>query len=145
MATDFQANGLVTLTTDFGQRDGYVGAMKGVMLSIDPALNLVDIAHDLPAHRVGEGALALRAAAPHFPPGTVHLVVVDPGVGTARRPVVIVSNGHVFVGPDNGLLLPAAEALGESCGAAVCGVVGHTVVLYRPNPDEPKIQIPQRG
>ncbi|MEC9072288.1 MAG: SAM-dependent chlorinase/fluorinase, partial [Myxococcota bacterium] len=76
-----------------------------------------DLAHDLPAHQVGEGALALRASAPHFPTGTVHLVVVDPGVGTARRPVVVASNGHVFVGPDNGLLLPAAEAIG---GGVTC-------------------------
>jgi len=124
MSSDFQPNGLVTLTTDFGQRDGYVGAMKGVILSIEPSLSLVDLAHDLPAHQVGEGALALRASAPHFPRGTVHLVVVDPGVGTARRPIVVVANGHVFVGPDNGLLLPAAEALGGVVSSYEIGTHG---------------------
>ena len=119
----FQENEVVTLTSDFGVRDGYVGAMKGVMLGIAPGLTLVDIAHDMPPHSISQGALALQAAAPHFPLGTVHLAVVDPGVGTARRAIVITAGGHAFVGPDNGLMLPAAEVLG---GVTSCHeITGH--------------------
>ena len=99
--------GLVTLTTDFGLRDAYVAEMKGVMLGIAEAarrpLALVDVTHDVERHDITEGALALEAAAPFFPAGTVHLAVVDPGVGTARRGMVLDAGGHVFVGPENGL------------------------------------------
>ena len=104
--------GRITLTTDFGQADGYVGAMKGVMLAIDRDLELVDIAHDIPAHDVVHGALALRAAVPAFSPATVHLAVVDPGVGTERAGLVIIAGSQILVGPDNGLLQLAADALG---------------------------------
>jgi hypothetical protein len=95
----------VTLTTDFGTADGYAGALRGSVLGAAPGLRVVDITHDVPAHKVREGAFALRAAAPYFPPGTVHLGVVDPGVGSDRRLLVIVDHGmqHVYVGPDNGL------------------------------------------
>jgi S-adenosylmethionine hydrolase len=102
--------GLVTLTTDFGLRDAYVAEMKGVMLGIArtarESLQLVDVTHDVERHDITEAALALEAAVPFFPAGTVHLAVVDPGVGTARRGVVIAAAGHVFVGPDNGLFTP---------------------------------------
>jgi S-adenosyl-L-methionine hydrolase (adenosine-forming) len=112
----FTANGLITITTDFGTRDGYVGAMKGVMLTIDPTLRLVDLAHDLPAQDVRHAALVLRSACPRFPVGTVHLAVVDPGVGGPRAPIALVAGGHAFVGPDNGLLSLVAAGLGR--GAA---------------------------
>jgi S-adenosyl-L-methionine hydrolase (adenosine-forming) len=108
--------GLVTLTTDFGLRDAYVAEMKGVMLGIartaGQSLQLVDVTHEVERHDITEGALALEAAAPFFPPGTVHLAVVDPGVGTARRGVAVAADGHLFVGPDNGLFTPflAAQA-----------------------------------
>ena len=94
---------LVTLTTDFGLRDAYVAAMKGVILSICPEARLVDVSHEVAPQDVMEAAFVLRQAVPYFPPEAVHLVVVDPGVGTARRPVALRHGGHRFVGPDNGL------------------------------------------
>ena len=101
---------IVTLTTDFGPGD-YVGAMKGTILSIDPGATIVDIDHNVRAHDVAHGAYVLYAAVPHFP-FAVHVGVVDPGVGTARRGIVIVAEGALLVGPDNGLLVPAAKRLG---------------------------------
>ena len=102
----------VPLTSDFGQRDSYVGEMKGVMLSIAPALHLVDIGHDLPPQHVAHAARVLAAALPRFPKGSVHLVVVDPGVGTERAAVVVVAGGHTFVAPDNGVLALVCQRLG---------------------------------
>ncbi|MEX0821837.1 MAG: SAM-dependent chlorinase/fluorinase, partial [Rhodothermales bacterium] len=104
--------GLITLTTDFGTQDAYVGAMKGVILGIAPDVRLVDISHDIAPQDVMEGAFVVRDAAFYFPPETIHLIVVDPGVGTDRRPVALRCRGHFFVGPDNGilpLLLDGAE------------------------------------
>jgi len=101
---------IVTLTTDFGTRDGYVAAMKGAILGIARSVQLVDVTHEVAPHDVAEGALALEAAAPYFPPGTVHLGVVDPGVGTARRGLAVLARGQVFVGPDNGLFTPFLDA-----------------------------------
>lgn len=99
---------LVTLTTDFGVRDGYVAAMKGAMLRVAPALTLVDVTHEIPAQDVMAAGFVLRQAAPHFPDGAVHLVVVDPGVGTDRRALAasfrLGGRRHTFVGPDNGVL-----------------------------------------
>jgi S-adenosyl-L-methionine hydrolase (adenosine-forming) len=97
---------VVTLTTDFGLRDPYVAEMKGVMLGLVPDLRLVDITHDVESHDVVGAALVLEAAVPYFPPGTLHLVVVDPGVGTARRGLVVATPTATFVAPDNGLLTP---------------------------------------
>lgn len=110
----------VTLTTDFGPRDGYVAAMKGAMLCAAPAVRLVDVTHEIPAQDVMTAAFTLRQVVPHFPAGTVHLVVVDPTVGTARRAIAarfeIEGAPHVFVGPDNGLLplLAGSEAAVEA-------------------------------
>jgi len=104
--------GLITLTTDFGLRDPFVGIMKGVLLSICPSARLVDLTHEVPPHDVLAGGLALEAAAPFFPAGTVHLAVVDPGVGTARRPIAIRASGSYLVGPDNGLFTFALEGAG---------------------------------
>jgi S-adenosylmethionine hydrolase len=104
--------GLITLTTDFGLRDPFVGIMKGVLLSICPSARLVDLTHEIPAQDVLAGGLALEAAAPFFPAGTVHLAVVDPGVGTARRPLAIRAGGFYLVGPDNGLFTFALEGRG---------------------------------
>ena len=99
---------LVTLTTDFGTRDGYVAAMKGAILSVDPAIRLVDVAHGVAAQDVMEGAFVLRRTIPSFPTGTVHLAVIDPGVGSSRKSIAArlrLDHGHAFfVGPDNGLL-----------------------------------------
>jgi S-adenosyl-L-methionine hydrolase (adenosine-forming) len=97
---------VITLTTDFGTRDTYVAEMKGVILSIVGDVHLVDITHEVVPHDVLEGALALEAAAPRFPAATIHVAVVDPGVGTARRGLAVASRDQMFVGPDNGLFTP---------------------------------------
>lgn len=95
---------IITLTTDFGARDHYVGVMKGVLLQIAPKATLVDITHDIPAHDVVRAAFVVRQAWPWFQPGTVHLIVVDPGVGTARRILAGRYDGQFFVAPDNGVI-----------------------------------------
>lgn len=100
-------SGIITLTTDFGLRDAYVGAMKGVICTIRPSTRIIDISHEVPPQDIAEGAYLLEAAFPWFPPGTVHVVVVDPGVGTERRAIAVYAQGHLFVGPDNGVLSPA--------------------------------------
>src|SRR5438132_5613809 len=97
---------VITLTTDFGTRDTYVAEMKGVILSITRDVHVVDITHEVTPHDVLEGALALEAAARRFPVATIHVAVVDPGVGTARRGLAVVSRVHMFIGPDNGLFTP---------------------------------------
>jgi S-adenosyl-L-methionine hydrolase (adenosine-forming) len=97
---------IVTLTTDFGLRDPYVAVMKAVILGIARDAHIVDITHDVAPHDIAEGALALEVAAPQFPSGTVHVAVVDPGVGTARRGLAVSWRGSVFVGPDNGVFTP---------------------------------------
>jgi S-adenosyl-L-methionine hydrolase (adenosine-forming) len=94
---------IVTLTTDFGLSDHYAGVMKGVILGICPDAQLVDIAHEVMTYAIGEGAFTIAQAYRYFPPGTVHLVVVDPGVGSPRRPIVVEAAGQLFVGPDNGV------------------------------------------
>ncbi len=99
-------SGIVTLLTDFGTSSSYAGSLRGALLSVSRDLVLADITHEIPRFDFLSGALILRAAAPSFPPGTVHLAVVDPGVGSARRPVAVRSGDHVFVGPDNGLFTP---------------------------------------
>lgn len=106
-------NGLVTLLTDFGDSDTYVGQMKGSLVSVSPSLRWADLTHRVPPQDVRVGAFLLWTAVESFPEGTVHLAVVDPGVGSARRPVAARSReGHLFVGPDNGLLAPAIDRLG---------------------------------
>ncbi len=99
-----------TLTTDFGPGE-YVGAMKGVLLSLDPEATIVDLDNNIRAQDIRHGAYVLLTATPHFP-FAVHIGVVDPGVGTSRRALVAVCEGALLVGPDNGLLIPAARRLG---------------------------------
>lgn len=107
---------LLTLTTDFGLTDAYVAAMKGVILSIAPECRMVDISHGIAPQDVMGAAFVLRGAVPYYPAGTVHLAVVDPGVGSERRPIAARIGGQVFVGPDNGLfsLLLDPEAVPEA-------------------------------
>jgi hypothetical protein len=105
-------SGIITLLTDFGMRDAFVGIMKGVILGAYPRAQLVDLAHDLDPQDVLAGALLLRSAVPYFPRGTVHLAVIDPGVGSSRRGLVIATRAALLVGPDNGVLSLAARALG---------------------------------
>lgn len=100
---------VVTFTTDFGSRDVYAGVMKGVVLSLAPDAVLVDLTHEISRHDVRAGALALEQAAPYFPVGSIHVAVVDPGVGGARAGLVVEADGRAFVGPDNGVLSLAAR------------------------------------
>ena len=100
---------VITLTTDFGNADGYVGAMKGVIARLAPEAVVIDIAHDVPRHDIAHAAWVLATSAPEFALGTIHVAVVDPGVGGARTPVVIEAGGHLYVGPDNGLFAYVAD------------------------------------
>ncbi len=95
---------LITLTTDFGYQDPFVGIMKGVIAGINPRAQVIDLTHGIAPQDVMAGALSLRQAVPYFPPGTIHVAVIDPGVGGARRAIGIASGGNYFIGPDNGVL-----------------------------------------
>lgn len=97
----------ITLLTDFGTADGYVGEMKGVLLAAAPSVTIVDITHDITAHDVELGRLAVARYWRRFPEGTVHVAVVDPGVGSERAALAVASDGRFLVGPDNGVLSPA--------------------------------------
>ncbi len=100
---DARPSGIITLLTDFGLSDPYVGIMKGVILSTHPQAKLVDISHEVPPGDVRQAGTLLQETYAFFPPGTIHLAVVDPGVGSARRPIGLKAVGQVFVGPDNGV------------------------------------------
>ena len=109
---------IVTLTTDFGQDDPYVAVMKGVMLSINPDIAIVDICHTIKPQNIAQAAYILSTTSRYFPQGTIHVAVVDPGVGTKRRAVLLVTPKAYFVGPDNGVLsyvveeaMPEVEAI----------------------------------
>ncbi len=99
---------IITLTTDFGLKDPFVGAMKGVILGIAPNVQIVDITHDIPSYDVTEASIVVYEACRYFPAGTIHVVVVDPGVGSTRRPIALAGEGkgtdQIFVAPDNGVL-----------------------------------------
>jgi S-adenosylmethionine hydrolase len=97
-------SGLITLTTDFGQADHFVGVMKGVILGIAPRARIVDITHEIAPYSVTDASFVVGQAWRYFPKGTIHVVVVDPGVGTSRRPLLAEAGGHFFVAPDNGVL-----------------------------------------
>jgi len=103
---------ILTFLSDFGTKNSYPSQMKAVASSITDA-NFVDITHNISPHNIREGAFTLKTAVPFFPDGTVHIAVVDPGVGTSRKGIVIITHSQILVGPDNGLLLPAARSLGE--------------------------------
>lgn len=110
-------SGLITLLTDFGLQDHFVGVMKGVIAGIAPAARVVDITHEVGAYEVGQARFLLAQSWPYFPKGTVHLCVVDPGVGTARRPLVVEAAGHLFVGPDNGVFTDLLAVKGAKARA----------------------------
>ena len=97
---------IVTLTTDFGLQDEYVGVVKGVIAGLAPQARLIDLCHTIRPQDIRQGAFILQAAAPYFPKGTIHLAIVDPGVGTNRRLLAIRAMGQIFLGPDNGILTP---------------------------------------
>src|SRR5271154_5052729 len=98
------ARPIITLTTDYGTGDHLVGVMKGVILTINPEVQIVDITHGVIGHDILDGALTVGQAYNYFPPKTIHVVVVDPGVGTPRRPILVAADNHYFVAPDNGVL-----------------------------------------
>lgn len=100
--------GVIALLTDFGVDDPYVGVMKGVILSINPNAIIVDITHSVGKYQVLQGALILKSFYKYFPKGTIFTVIVDPGVGSVRRAIAIRTSSYVFIGPDNGVLTPAA-------------------------------------
>ena len=104
MADDNGPPSIITLTTDFGEGSRYVAAMKGVILSINPMARIIDLSHSVPAQCILGGAIALAETAPFFPAETIHVAVVDPGVGTARRIVYARIGTQQFIAPDNGLL-----------------------------------------
>ena len=107
------ADPIITLTTDFGTNDHLVGSMKGVILNINPAARIVDINHSVAPFDILDGALSLANAYSYFPPRTIHVIVVDPGVGTERRPILVSGEKQFFVAPDNGVLSPIYER--EAC------------------------------
>src|ERR1041385_2803255 len=98
---------IITLLTDFGTADGYVAEMKGVLCSLAPSATLIDLSHDLPPQDVEFARLTVARYWRRFPAGTIHLVVVDPGVGSSRVPMAVASSERFLVGPDNGVLSPA--------------------------------------
>jgi S-adenosyl-L-methionine hydrolase (adenosine-forming) len=98
------SNAIITLTTDYGTKDHLVGAMKGVILKINPDVTIVDITHEVTPYDLLDGALAIGSAFSYFPARTIHVVVVDPGVGTERRPILVTSDNQYFIAPDNGVL-----------------------------------------
>ena len=110
--------------TDFGLADTYVGVVKAVMLGIAPDARIVDLTHDVPPQDVRAGAFALMTAAPYLPDDAVVLAVVDPGVGTARRPIAVQAAGRTYVGPDNGLLSWAVRRSPTPCPPPHCGGEG---------------------
>ena len=122
-----QASGVITITTDFGHRGPFVGVMKGRMFSRFPSARIVDLTHEILVHWPAEAGFWLARSWQYFPPGTVHVAVVDPGVGTARDIVAVSYADHVFLAPDNGLLAPLINADG---GATIVRVEPVAAVMY---------------
>ena len=114
-------NPLIALISDFGSRDPFVGIMKGVLATINPVVSMVDISHEIPPGDLLKAAVSLWQATPYFPTGTIFLCVVDPGVGTTRKPIVLVTEKHTFVGPDNGIF------------SFICGKEFHIWEIHNPN------------
>ena len=100
---------IITLTTDFGHSDHYVGVMKGVILQIAPQAEIIDITHDLAAYEIGEAAFVVEQTYRYFPMKTIHVAVIDPGVGSTRRPILVEAAGQYFIAPDNGVLTPVLK------------------------------------
>jgi S-adenosylmethionine hydrolase len=117
---------VITLLTDFGLQDEYVGVMKGVILSINPRVNLVDITHNITRHDISQAAVAVNAYFRYFPKGSVHVVVVDPGVGGKRRVLCLQQEGHFFVVPDNGVLTMVIQ---QAMVEKICAITNHKYFL----------------
>ncbi|MFL5804884.1 MAG: S-adenosyl-l-methionine hydroxide adenosyltransferase family protein [Roseiflexaceae bacterium] len=123
-------NGIITLTTDFGLTDSYVGSMKGVILGIAPNARLVDITHVIRPQDIHQAAYILQTFYRSFPPGTVHLIIVDPGVGSQRRAIGVETPEAIFVAPDNGILAEVWRDAGVCWGPATCAAVELTERRY---------------
>ncbi len=121
---------IISLLSDFGHKDPYVAEMKAVILSINPEVRIVDVTHEVKKFNIHMGAYVLASVAPYFPPNTVHVAVVDPGVGTQRRAIVVETRRSFYVGPDNGLLMLAAQN-------------EHITNVYKI--DNPKYMLPKRS
>jgi len=100
---------IITLTTDFGLKDSFVGMMKGVILGINPQVSIIDITHNIERHNIYEASQVIAMSYKYFPPTSIHIAVVDPGVGGNRRPILVVTENHYFIGPDNGIFTPIFE------------------------------------
>jgi S-adenosylmethionine hydrolase len=120
-------SGVITITTDFGHQGPFVGVMKGVMLSRLPDARIVDLTHEIVVHWPAEAGFWLARAFGYFPPGTVHVAVVDPGVGTSREIIAVSAKGHVFLAPDNGLLAPV---VGRNPGASIVKLTAARLVHF---------------
>lgn len=122
---------IITLTTDFGYHDPFVGQIKGVILSVNPSVTIVDITHGAERHGIGEAAFITGDTHRFFPPGTIHVVVVDPGVGSSRKAIIVRSGHHIFVGPDNGVF---SVILANDSEAAVVEIREDRYLLDRHSP-----------
>lgn len=122
---------IITLTSDFGTRDGFTAQMKGVILGINPAASMVDVTHSVTPFAVLEGALVLRGISRYFPPGTVHVAVVDPGVGSSRRGIAARTGDAFYVGPDNGLF---SYILSGDPGCEIRELQNKRYFLSKPHP-----------
>ena len=116
---------MITLTTDFGHQDPFVGIMKGVIAAINPVVQVIDLTHGVPPQNVMAGALILQHSVRYFAAGTIHVVVVDPGVGSARKPILIEHEGSYLVGPDNGVLSLALEGKPPDCVVELTNTAYH--------------------
>jgi S-adenosylmethionine hydrolase len=101
---------VITLTTDFGLKDPFVGIMKGVILGINPEARIIDITHNIQRYNILEASRVIAVSSKYFPPATIHVVVVDPGVGGMRKPLLVVTGDHYFIGPDNGVFSAVYES-----------------------------------
>lgn len=123
---------IITLTTDFGTSDAYVGIMKGVILSINPNVKIVDLTHAIPPQDIYEAAFSIYAAHSYFPKGTIHIIVVDPGVGSNRQAIVSHTGGTFFVYPDNGVLSYLLQNLENEGGQPIDSVAIQNSAYYLP-------------
>ncbi|MBI2800383.1 MAG: SAM-dependent chlorinase/fluorinase [Gammaproteobacteria bacterium] len=125
MTIEFNPCGVITVTTDFGHRGPFVGTMKGVMIARFPNARIIDLTHEVYVHWPAEAGFWLERSYHYFPAGTVHLAVVDPGVGTARSVLMVVGRGHLFLAPDNGLLAGVVDRIeGTAIGVDHARLVG---------------------
>jgi S-adenosylmethionine hydrolase len=128
-----EPSGVITVTTDFGHQGPFVGVMKGVILARFPQARIVDLTHEIVVHWPAEAGFWLARAFSYFPPGTVHVAVVDPGVGTSRNILAVRASGHLFVAPDNGLLAPVVSRANEALIVRVAPAALARIGVQRPS------------